>query len=475
MKTKSKFGYITIALVFLANPNINIIDILPDFVGFFILAWLLGKADRIIPYFSEARSALIKLGIVSALRIPATLIMFANLSTGRDILPMFTLAFAVVETIFLVSAIQNGFEGLFYLGQRASSSALIAPFPTGQKGGKTTTFSTSNLCLLTKIFLIAKVAVAVLPELCMLTFSSDITQKIARTIYPIAIIVGIALVLVLGIAWATLCRKYKNAVRADMDLTAELKAIAGEEKLAEIDKELGLKKAIKGTYFLFIAVLLTPKISFEGVMDGINLLPHFLTYTALIICALRLFDSYGRAPRIAICALGVVSIVLNLVQQYFYVSFIDEYNFMDLVDYAPAKAAYAPVASLALAESLTVLLLCLITGYYFRRFVLKSTGIDPKSESYSKLDRQYHNKTTLKGWIAMGGIALTSLLEGLNCVLESNPQLVFTDISDVTKPVIAASPAPWLPTLTLFISIALILFTYSFTSELREDVKLKNQ
>ena len=92
------------AVLSFINPNINIIDVIPDFIGAFIIAGYFSYlADR-APYFAEARLAFLKLGLVSLLKIPAVLVMSSVRSTNvsdNDIVVLFAFSFAVVEMIFL--------------------------------------------------------------------------------------------------------------------------------------------------------------------------------------------------------------------------------------------------------------------------------------------------------------------------------------------------------------------------------------
>ena len=46
-----------LCLVFLLVPNFNIIDVLPDFVAYLILARFFGRYADYAPYFAEARES----------------------------------------------------------------------------------------------------------------------------------------------------------------------------------------------------------------------------------------------------------------------------------------------------------------------------------------------------------------------------------------------------------------------------------
>ena len=50
-------GYLIAAALFLFNPNVNIVDVLPDCIGYlFILRAIAGVSD-LVPHFEEAKAA----------------------------------------------------------------------------------------------------------------------------------------------------------------------------------------------------------------------------------------------------------------------------------------------------------------------------------------------------------------------------------------------------------------------------------
>jgi hypothetical protein len=100
---KVVFPLVILSLVFLFNPNVNLIDVLPDFVAYVILLLVIGSHAESIPYLSECKGALIKLTLVTLIKIPAFTIMYSNMVSGKDIVPLFTLVFAVLE--FLLTRI----------------------------------------------------------------------------------------------------------------------------------------------------------------------------------------------------------------------------------------------------------------------------------------------------------------------------------------------------------------------------------
>lgn len=160
MKKRAIFPKITLALIFICIPNINIIDFLPDFVAYFLLWSIIGELDRMLPYFAELKTALKRLGLVTLIKLPATLVMFANLHTGRDIIPLFTLIFSVIELILIIQAVNLAYSALSYLGERSGASSLIMPFKV--LFGR---MSTDTLRSVTCVYAVLRAALAFIPDI----------------------------------------------------------------------------------------------------------------------------------------------------------------------------------------------------------------------------------------------------------------------------------------------------------------------
>jgi len=134
-KNKIIYGLIVFCLILLFNPNINVIDPLPDFIAWFLLARIFESAADSAPHFEEARANFIRLGWINLLKIPAfLLIMFVKSKDTLDnnIYALVSLSFAVFELILTTQAVKYLFTALFYLGERTEASSLIKPFKSGR-------------------------------------------------------------------------------------------------------------------------------------------------------------------------------------------------------------------------------------------------------------------------------------------------------------------------------------------------------
>ena len=107
-KKKRGFSEIIAALILIIIPGINIIDITPDFIAYFIILAALSRAKDIAPYFAEAALAFKRLAVLSLLKIPALIIVYIVRGKNfqdHDITVLMTLVFTVAEVILLVVAV----------------------------------------------------------------------------------------------------------------------------------------------------------------------------------------------------------------------------------------------------------------------------------------------------------------------------------------------------------------------------------
>ena len=154
---KLGFGYIIASLFFLFNPNISIVDILPDFIGFFLLSAGLVKLADIMPRFAEVREGFVKLGWISLAKFLS--IFLISILPANEVATfglLLTFSFAVVDLILLIPAWNGFFEGMIYLATRKDGQAV---FYRKNKWSKSVT---EKLKGFTMIFFIVKELVVVM-------------------------------------------------------------------------------------------------------------------------------------------------------------------------------------------------------------------------------------------------------------------------------------------------------------------------
>ena len=130
--TKKKlffWGYMIAAFVFLFNPNANLIDVLPDAVGYLFLMLAIRNAQDVFPRFDEAYRSFSKVFWVALAKIPALFIMLriVNLNNyERSIITVFAFGFTVLELIFALPAFRSFFAALTHLGEKEGLMPVLS-------------------------------------------------------------------------------------------------------------------------------------------------------------------------------------------------------------------------------------------------------------------------------------------------------------------------------------------------------------
>ena len=121
-------GLTCIAFIFLFNPVIGIIDILPDLVGYLLLCAGLSQIADMNDHFGEALRYFKRMIPISVVQIFLFFIFF-GMVTGKEqptAMLLFTFVFAAIDIIFLSHAYHQLFEGILYLSSRMEGTAAFA-------------------------------------------------------------------------------------------------------------------------------------------------------------------------------------------------------------------------------------------------------------------------------------------------------------------------------------------------------------
>ena len=317
---------ITLALIFLLNPNVHVIDVLPDFVAYIIFAHMLRYAKDRAPYFEEARAGFIKLAIISFFKIPAYFVItFARAGNVHDydIRTLFAFAFGIAELCFSLSVIASLYSALVYLGERSKSGTLIKPYPIGKRGRVGTI---DGLRYLTTAFIIVKCAGYALPELLVLTNTVSVGEIAFNwaKYYPYSIVILLPLIFIFGVFWANRCRAFARAVTEADDFKASLDSLFDEEGLKELNHRLWLTSLKTALTVMLVATFFTVEIAFDN-FKGVNLLPPFIFGIIMTVGAYRV-SRFSRGGR-AVLTMGGIYSISALLHYIFKTSFLINYGY----------------------------------------------------------------------------------------------------------------------------------------------------
>lgn len=471
-KRKSRvFPPLVIALVFLFNPNLSIIDILPDFVAFFILARLVLRASDISPYFEEARESFVKLGWLNLAKILGAVVIVVvrrgNTSDG-DIITLVSVVFGICECILLIGAANNIFRALFYLGERSSATSLISPFPPDRHGRS---FNADLLLSFTHLFSVIKCLSYALPTILLLTQNPDNTSV---TVSPSAyfsstMLYTAALTLIVGVIWLVRMLRYTSACVRSGDLSRALDEMNSERAEKAYEKKQKIRKISSALTLFAISALFSVELAFDNFHD-ISLVPNFLIGIFLLIALFRLSDfADTKYARIAAIVYTAASATFFLFDTRFKLRF----DYSDLLTPGEASDAYRTVELLATLELVAFITVLILTVISFRQFIKGNTGLSPESERYSRADREFHGGLMKKTYVTAALAAISMISHFLSIFISGDIRILETELYDHSPVTLYMPSIPWFSLIVAASSIAFIAYTYYFTNLLKEEVRMK--
>ena len=364
--SKKRIGRIALGIIFLLNPNLNVIDFLPDFIGCLLIISGLASLRDVSDSFEEARLNFLRLFWTSLSHIPAFVIMIlisARYMSEKTIILVFTFIYAVLELVLVNNALGSLIDGFVYVGERHDGDCC---FYLTHKNGKRT--DVGKLKSFTTLFLIVTKSLTVAPNLVYLYDTSldygVVTSTAARNpieyIGPVSVICLVPAFIV-GIVWAARTYTYIKGVAKD-DAFADTLDRVCSEKAEERSAEYRYRRTSTTLCIFSTAVFL----SLDIYMDEFNIIPDILC-GAVLLCAVlymkRKFDVFARMP-VMFCSLYTLAeAALLVVAVYFEANF----KFSDVGRIVETDGIYsAYVILVVLCEVLFTIAFISALGLYMR-------------------------------------------------------------------------------------------------------------
>ena len=281
------FGLITAGLFFIFNPYVNVIDVLPDIVGYLLILAGTHKLSLMNADIMTSRRYFNAMMWISAGRIAATLLLM-RFNDGVLALTL-TLAAAVVDCVYAIRAFTLLFSALdttaCMLGDTDSTPYAAKQF--------------------TPIAIISKNLLALIPEFTELSVEDEY-GNVGLVAYKsmfslVCVIIGLAV----GVVWLVVSVGYINSLSKNKALVSALETRYN----AEIASDTALFTRLDLTSFfrLFpLPLFFLLQLNF----DGYYIMPEFLCPAVLIILLSRI-RRYTDVSR-AVYAAGASCAVLTL-------------------------------------------------------------------------------------------------------------------------------------------------------------------
>lgn len=356
-----------VAFVFLFNPNLNIVDVLPDFIGYAIICLSLSRLAALNDAVELAQKGFVRALCLDVAKICCMALVFAtqNPEEQKTMLLLSSFVFAVAELLILVPAFGNLFSGFINLGYKYDNTSVL-----GYRRESSRRNRTEKIRSFTVFFLMVKVAMATLPEFAILsTHNYDESLSGALYIYEyvgLLRLFALAVSLVVGLIW--LCRviSYFACVRKDAVFCGALDEDYKQNVLPRTS--LFLRKAVKLISWLFcVAAFLC--IDFR--IENFNIMFDTLAAIALII-AFVAARKYICSPKVIVPF--ALYAVISLAAVIFEFRFFSEHYYSAVWRDNAAYVSYVTMLVFCALDAAAFLFATFGMGSILRRVIKDHTG-----------------------------------------------------------------------------------------------------
>ena len=275
-KRNINFFAIGLSFIFMFNPNINIIDFLPDFIGYIILCVSFVKLGDINESVSEAIVCFKRMIFVDAFKFFAIMWTFGISVTSEynSSLMLWSFVFGVLEIVLLIPAYHKLFKGLAELGYFHENTSIIATVKHQKKN------FTDKMRSFTTFFIVLKSILSFLPELSDLTSTEYYENQGMTNLYRyigIMRFMAFVPVLVVGIIWLISIIRYFSRINKDTAFVGSVEGVYIKRVLPK--QGIFVIRNVSTAFMILITGLV---LSFDLRLEGINILPDFISAAILI-------------------------------------------------------------------------------------------------------------------------------------------------------------------------------------------------
>lgn len=378
MKEKKHINFkaIGLSLIFLFNPNINIIDVLPDFIGYILLYVTLTNLADLNETVAGARATFQKLIFIDASKLLALMWVFGiSVATERNAsLLLWSFIFGALELLFAVPAFIKLFRGIGELGYLYENTSVY-----GNRGKGKRSYN-DRIRSFTVLFISLKAVLSFLPELSDLTSTEYYENHGMTSLYEhigIMRVFAFIPVLVVGVIWIIRCVSYFLKLNADIGF---VDGVERDYRAKILNKEgIFVKRNVKLSFaLLFLAVLF----SFDLRIEYVNVLPDFISAGLMLAFFLTVSRRSEIDKKLSVIAASsyIVTSVAATVTEFL---FFKNYYYAAIYRSEEAMAAYIVMLVFACVNVATFALNTVFAAKAIGQIINEHTGAIAISETGS--------------------------------------------------------------------------------------------
>lgn len=277
------YGCLIAGFILLLNPNLNVYDILPDFIGYALIMYSLRKVSDMSPSVKDADAALRKLIYIGIGRF--ALMFLVPLMDDIAYRLVFTFTLAAFEAGYFIVFCGKFFDGLGHLALRHDGSAVYA--------------KESETRSMLMLFAVVKSFFNLLPELKYLStteYEGEITAFGTFSIAKYSLlftVVSITAVIILGIITGFKVVRYLNGIKNDAVFNANINSFYNTEIAADTVRFFCRRVLLSSVFIIAAAVTLA-----DLYIDGVNIIPDFIGAGFLLCAMLTVRRDFKEAGKV---------------------------------------------------------------------------------------------------------------------------------------------------------------------------------
>lgn len=452
MKQKNiiSWGRIIIAFIFFFNPNVGIVDILPDFIGYILLVTALSKVAAIDDHISDAQALFTRLVYITALRFASLFVVFGLIPlSDQDISTLlFSFVFDVLELLTVIPAVIKLFDGIFYLyGRHGGEAAYIKK---GRFISKTITERARNTII---VFAFAKAFFGTLPEFSSLSENRGWDESMLGQLHlftGLFRVLGIAIALVFGMIFLIKILKYVMMLKQEVTFWDKLQVIYNETISSRTDYLARRSASVAFGYFGAASVCM---LDFN--LDGYNVIPDVLA-ALCIIAGLITMRKHITEWKLSAVFSGIFAIS-SLVQTIMEYTFASKY-LIEAVDIDPETYDFYVVVCLAtvVASAISVIVISCLVRDPLREIIHRYTGFSVTNhDTYDPAEKikRLHEELTKK-------LSILIIFSVCSAIMSVMSKILVTEVGFL-----------WI--LGFVIDVVYVILTVKLLSEIKTQIDYK--
>ena len=429
-------GFIIIGVIFLFNPMVSLLDVLPDFIGYlFILIGIYKLADMTNKMDKIHKHILYVAGI-SVVRLVLSIVI---VNDDNVLALIFVFVFAIIDAVFMISVFNKIFDGIEDIGTRFPNTSVFTKL-------------SETVRTLTCVFVIVRSLFTLIPEfrhLSMTDYEGEIlsTEMLGRADYTyMLLILNVVVVILIGTVWLGMTITYFNRIRKDSEFVTAVSDNYTNVILAD-SKRFLIRRIMLSMMFLMAGFVFLVDIFFTNV----DVLPDFVG-AGFILAAAILLRKNNSLP-VSVIFTAAAYIPVSLAYWILRVLFAgNEYRVKQLLR-TEVLQQFIILIALALVSAVLLIFIFYNLNKMFKRMISEIVA-NNHEEHFKKLIEQ-HNESIKKKNQANTALFYISGVLALSKVVQTAAMILL--------------PEYWM--IHFVIQIFWILRIYMFIPDLYEEIK----